>query len=149
MKDDRVYLEHIIECLDRIEEYVTEGREAFLEPGMLQDAVLRRLQTLAESTQRLSDARKLAHQGVPWREVHAFRNVVVHNYLGVDLDEVWGIVERHLEPLRQAASSGGAPVPPATRVSPPSPAATTSARPASSAASGSVTASSATTPSAP
>ena len=100
MKDDRVYLEYAVECLDRLGQYVEQGREAFLEPGMVQDAVLRRLQTLAETTQRLSEARQAAHPEVPWREIAGFRNVLVDDHLGVDLEEVWRILEQDIPPLR-------------------------------------------------
>lgn len=100
MKDDRLYLEHIIECLDRLDAYAAEGRDAFLAPGMLQDAVLRRLQTMAEASQRLSDAAKAAHPEVPWRAIAGFRNVLVHDYLGTDLAEVWRVVEQDLPLLR-------------------------------------------------
>jgi len=55
MKDDTVYLRHIQECVRRIEENVASGREEFMASHTLQDAVLRNLQTMAESTQRLSD----------------------------------------------------------------------------------------------
>ena len=55
MKDDRVYLGHILRCLSRIEEYVSGSREAFAS-HIVQDAVLRNLQTMAESSQRLSPA---------------------------------------------------------------------------------------------
>ena len=100
MKDDRVYLEHIQECIYRLERYMQDGRDAFLDPGMVQDAVLRRLQTLAETTQRLSEARKAAYPDVPWREIAGFRNVLVHDYLGIDLQEVWSILEHDIPPLR-------------------------------------------------
>ena len=50
MKDDRLYLIHIFECLSRIEQYTREGKEAFMGDTKTQDAVLRNLQTLAEST---------------------------------------------------------------------------------------------------
>jgi len=100
VKDDRVYLEHIQECIYRLERYMQDGRDAFLDPGMVQDAVLRRLQTLAETTQRLSEARKAAYPDVPWREIAGFRNVLVHDYLGIDLQEVWSILEHDIPPLR-------------------------------------------------
>jgi uncharacterized protein with HEPN domain len=58
MSDDRLYLIHIHEAIGRIKEYVQDGREAFLESRLIQDAVIRNLQTLAESTQRLSGAFK-------------------------------------------------------------------------------------------
>lgn len=102
MKDDRLYLLHIRECIQHIEDYVEEGRQAFLTKPMVHDAVLRRLHTMAESTQRLSEPLKERHPNVPWREIAGFRNVVVHDYLGIDLEAAWAIVERDLPPLRQA-----------------------------------------------
>jgi uncharacterized protein with HEPN domain len=58
---DRAYLEHIKECVRRIEENTRDGRETFLASYTLQDAVLRNLQTLSEATQRLSITLKEAH----------------------------------------------------------------------------------------
>jgi len=58
MKEDTVYLRHIRECIRRIEEDVAGGREEFMGSHTIQDAVLRNLQTMAEATQRLSDAAK-------------------------------------------------------------------------------------------
>ena len=102
MKDDRLYLIHINERLERIEEYIGEGDKAeFLASMLVQDAVLRNLQTLAESTQRLSDRLKEAHPKVPWYQIAGFRNVLVHSYLGVDLDQVWQILERDLPGLKR------------------------------------------------
>ena len=56
MKDDRLYLIHVRECIERIEQYTLGGKDAFFTDAKTQDAVLRVLQTLAESTQRISDA---------------------------------------------------------------------------------------------
>ena len=70
-----------------------------------QDAVLRNLQTLAESTQRLSDASKSAHLEIDWRRVAAFRNVLVHDYLGIDLETVWRIVETDIPDLKRAIAA--------------------------------------------
>jgi uncharacterized protein with HEPN domain len=102
VRDDAVYLRHIRECLRRIEENVAGGRESFLSSHTLQDAVLRNLQTMSESTQRLSDAVKATHPEIEWRRIAAFRNVLVHNYLGIDLEIVWEIVCRDIPELRQA-----------------------------------------------
>lgn len=66
MKDDAVYLKHILECIRRIEEDTRDGREKFLQTHTLQDAVLRNLQTLSESTQRLSEASRAKHPEVEW-----------------------------------------------------------------------------------
>ena len=101
MKDDRLYLLHIRECLDRITRYASMGRETFFADTMLQDAILRNLQILAESTMRLSETLKRSRPEIDWRSITGFRNVVVHGYLGIDLDQIWDIVERDLPPLRQ------------------------------------------------
>jgi uncharacterized protein with HEPN domain len=100
MRDDRLYLIHIVECIERIERYTTDGREAFLVDTRTQDAVLRNLHTLSESTQRISADLKAAHPEVQWRGIGEFRNVVVHDYLGIDVDEIWDIVKNDLPPLK-------------------------------------------------
>lgn len=88
MKDDIVYLRHIEDCIRRIEEDTAGGRDGFLTSHTLQDAVIRNLQTLAESTQRLSDNLKDAHPEIEWYRIAAFRNVLVHDYLGVDIEKI-------------------------------------------------------------
>lgn len=102
MKDDTVYIRHILESIRRIEENVAAGRDRFMASHTLQDAVLRNLQTLSESTQRLSDALKATQPQIEWRRIAAFRNVLVHDYLGVDLDLVWRIIEHDVPKLKKA-----------------------------------------------
>ena len=97
MKDDAVYLRHIRECIRRIE----DGRVRFMASHMVRDAVLRNLQTMAESTQRLSDAAKTDRPDVDWRRIAAFRNVLAHDYLGVDLEAIWSIIERDVPDLKR------------------------------------------------
>lgn len=100
MKDDRVYLLHILECIRRIEEDTTGGKDAFFSSRTFQDAVLRNLQTLAESTQRLSEDLKARHLQVEWRRIGAFRNVLVHDYLGIDIERIWEITQRDVPTLK-------------------------------------------------
>jgi len=102
MKDDTVYLRHMLECIRRIEENSAGGRTPFMGSHTWQDAVLRNLQTLAESTQHLSPALTDPHPTIPWRRIAAFRNVLVHNYLGIDLETIWDIIQRDVPPLKRA-----------------------------------------------
>lgn len=99
-KDDRLYLIHIKECVDKIDRYSSEGRAEFFANTMVQDAIVRNLQTLAESTQRLSNKTKQEKPEIDWRAIAGFRNVVVHDYLGVDLDQIWHIIEFDLPGLK-------------------------------------------------
>ncbi len=100
MRDDRLYLIHISECIGRIEEYTASGRDVFLHDTKTQDAVLRNLQVLAESSQRLSEELKAEHDEVDWRGVAGLRNVLVHDYLGLNLARVWEVVERDVPGLK-------------------------------------------------
>lgn len=103
MSRDRLYLAHVLTCIERIRRYTAEGRDAFLVDDKTQDAVLRNLHTLAESTQRLSKAAKERRADIPWRAIAGFRNLVVHEYLGVDLGQIWDIVAEDLPVLDEAA----------------------------------------------
>jgi uncharacterized protein with HEPN domain len=103
LKDDAIYLRHILECIRRAEENTAGGYDAFMASHTLQDAVLRNLQTMAESTQRLSETVKSAYPAVEWRAISGFRNVIVHNYLGIDLDQIWTIIQQDVPTLKAAA----------------------------------------------
>ena len=101
MRDDSVYIHHIAECIRRIEENISKGREEFMQSHTLQDAVLRNLQTMSEATQRLSDAVKTKYPEIEWVRIAAFRNVLVHNYLGIDFEIIWGITQNDVPELKR------------------------------------------------
>ncbi len=101
MKDDKLYLIHIGECLGRIEQYVKDGKKSFFSDTKTQDAVLRNLHTLSESTQHLSTELKASHSEVNWRGISGFRNVLVHDYLGINLVRVWRVIENDLPELKK------------------------------------------------
>jgi len=101
MKDDRLYLIHISESIDKIESYLSDVDAAsFLERSLVQDAVLRNLQVLAESTQRLSDTLKERHPEIEWYKIAGLRNILVHDYLGIDFTTVWTAVTDKLPELK-------------------------------------------------
>lgn len=97
-KDDSVYVLHILECIRRIEEDMSEGEERFTESHTLQDAVLRNLQIMSESTQRLSDGVKAMHAEIEWPKIAAFRNILVHDYLGIDLEAILDVTQPMIFP---------------------------------------------------
>jgi uncharacterized protein with HEPN domain len=102
VKDDRTYLLHIQTCIGRIEEDVRGGRPAFEASHMIQDAVVRNLQVLAESTKRLSEPLKAAHPAINWAGIAGFRNLLVHDYFSIDLGVVWQIVIEDVPALKRA-----------------------------------------------
>ena len=103
MKDDRLYLIHISECIERIEAYASGiDKSAFMASSLVQDAVIRNLQVMAESTQRVSDRLKESQPRIDWHKISGFRNVLVHDYLGVDTERVWNIIENEIPVLKKA-----------------------------------------------
>ena len=98
---DLAYVEHMLEALDRIDEYVSVGRDEFMSSSLVQDAVIRNLQTMTESSQRLSDKIKQRHTDIDWRAMAGFRNILTHDYLGIDLELIWVTIEKELPALRR------------------------------------------------
>jgi uncharacterized protein with HEPN domain len=105
MKDERSYLAHIIESSDCIGEYTRGGREVFFGTTLIQDAAIRNLPIMAESTQRLSSSTKPADPEIPWQDIAGFRNRITHGYLDIDLEIVWSVVEAYLAPLKQCVAT--------------------------------------------
>lgn len=101
MKDNKLYLINIAEGIRRIEAYTRDGQRAFMQSPMIQDAVIRNFEVIGEAAKRVSDEFKPGHPDVPWRRVAGFRDVLIHDYMGVDLNEVWNIVERDLSNLKR------------------------------------------------
>ncbi|MBK7706952.1 MAG: DUF86 domain-containing protein [Acidobacteria bacterium] len=105
MKEDAVYVRHIAECISGVETNTANGLAEFLSSRTIQDATLRNLQTMSEATQRLSDTVKSKHPNVQWQRISAFRNVLVHNYLGIDLELIWKVIQEDLPELKRAISA--------------------------------------------
>jgi len=99
--DDRESLQDILERLQRIRDFAQAGQSEFLESVMMQDAVIRNFEVMDEATKRLSAALRQRYPQVAWREMAAFRDVLIHNYGDVRLDTVWVAIEESLPPLEK------------------------------------------------
>ncbi len=89
----------MLECIDAIEKYC--GDTDLEADDRTRDAVLRQLQMMTESSKRISEASKAANPQVPWRDLAGFRNVVVHDYLGIRVERITPIVKADLPLLKQ------------------------------------------------
>ena len=105
MKRDIVHLEHIRDCIDAIQEYTQPGKEFFLKDRKTQKATLRELQELAESTQRLSLQLKEKSPDTPWYAIAGFRNILVHDYLGINMLQIRDIVDIDVPNLKSAINN--------------------------------------------
>jgi len=100
MKTDLVYLRHIMDSIAKIESYATVRKEEFLTVCHWQDAIIRNLEVIGEATKRLGKPLKGQYPEVPWRNVAGLRDVLIHDYMGVDLESVWNVVENDLPSLK-------------------------------------------------
>lgn len=105
MSRDRAHLLYIQHCIARIQHLTLDGEEAFAFDQDKQAAILYYLQTLSESTTRLSEELRLTQPQIPWQQIRGFRNRVAHDYLGVDLKLIWLIIVNELVPLGAAVNA--------------------------------------------
>jgi uncharacterized protein with HEPN domain len=105
MRDDRERLQDIVEAIERIEKYATTGRQRFERDELVQVWIVHHLQLIGEAARALSDEFRNSHPQLPWSQIIGMRNVLVHDYFGIDTDIVWAAIERDLPKLRAEIES--------------------------------------------
>lgn len=103
MRDDSVYLGHIRDAAEKVASYVAVGRDEFMASSHWQDAVIRQLEIVGEATKNLSADLRSRYPDIPWRRFAGLRDVLIHQYMGVDLVAVWEITQSDLPKLRKRA----------------------------------------------
>jgi len=100
MKNDILYLSNILECINKIESYTVEGKNVFFSNPMIQDAVIRNFEIIGEATKRLSKELKDNNPEIKWRQIAGFRDILIHDYMSINLNRVWLVVEDDLTVLK-------------------------------------------------
>ncbi len=104
MSRERAHLQHIQHNIEHLQRLVARGKEAFLQDEDMQAAILYYLQTMSESTTHISEENRSSQPQIEWQKIRGLRNRVVHDYLSIDLELVWTILEKELEPLQAAVT---------------------------------------------
>jgi uncharacterized protein with HEPN domain len=101
-KNPIVYVKHIHDCINKIQEY-TQGvnQDDFLKNSLLQDGVIRNLEIIGEATKHLDQQFRRKYPLIEWKKIAGMRDKLIHDYIGVDLFAVWGVVERVIPVLEK------------------------------------------------
>ncbi len=106
IRDDSVYLHHILDAINQIEEYAAGlDHEAFMSSRLVQDGVIRQIEIIGEATKNLTETVKDRHPEIPWKDIAGMRDKLIHQYFGVDLEAVWETVVHDLPAFKDVISS--------------------------------------------
>jgi uncharacterized protein with HEPN domain len=100
MRDERERLLDILEAIEQIERYINQGKETFKNDELIQTWVIHHIQIIGEASAKVSNVLRMTHTEIPWQKIIAMRNILVHAYFSVDLEEVWFSVESDLPDLK-------------------------------------------------
>ena len=86
-KNVNIFLEHILEAINLIEEYIKNKEKSdFLKSKQLQDPVIRRIEIIGGAIKNIPNDFKGSHENIPWKEITGMRDILIHQYFGVDLE---------------------------------------------------------------
>ncbi len=101
MRDERLYLVHISERIERILEIARAGKDEFLRSVVLQDAAIRNFEVIGEAAKRVGPAARERAPDIPWRQLAGLRDVLIHGYEDVRLDRIWQVIEEELPTIQK------------------------------------------------
>jgi uncharacterized protein with HEPN domain len=101
IKDDSLYLAHILISISKILTY-SSGKEYadFINNELIQDAIIRHIEIIGEASGKVSDETKMKYSFIPWTDIKGMRNKLIHDYFGVDVDEVWKVIQKDIPLLK-------------------------------------------------
>jgi uncharacterized protein with HEPN domain len=100
-KDPKIFLEHILQCIEHIEDY-TEGitKKQFLKSVQLQDSIIRRIEIMGEAVKNIPRHVKDRYPDIAWKEIAGMRDILIHEYFGVDLGLTWKVATKNVRQLK-------------------------------------------------
>lgn len=101
-KDPKIFLNHILESIERIEQDLQGlSKNKFYGSATIQDAVIRRLEIIGEAVRNLPDFFRDKHSKIPWKKIAGMRDILIHEYFGVDMDLIWQIASIDIPKLKK------------------------------------------------
>jgi uncharacterized protein with HEPN domain len=102
IKDDLAYIEHILDCIRKINEF-SKGLsfKEFKSSELIQDAIIRNIEIIGEASKKISSDTKQTYYKIPWKEIAGMRDKLIHDYLGVDVTVVWKTLKEDIPTLER------------------------------------------------
>ena len=89
-----IYLNHILECISRINAYTGKiDEDTFINTPLIQDAVIRNLEVIGEAVKKLDKHFRAQYPEIPWKNIAGMRDKLIHDYIGVDIWAVWAVID--------------------------------------------------------
>lgn len=100
-RDYKVYLEDILQAIDKIQKFTKDmPSHVFLNDEKTHDAVIRNLEVIGEAIKKVPDGIRVKHPQIDWKKIGALRDILIHEYFGIDVEIVWDIVQNKLPVLK-------------------------------------------------
>lgn len=102
VKDYIILIKHILECIEKIQEYtglITENE--FYNSTQAQDAVIRRIEIIGEAAKNIAPDIKSKYPDIPWKQISGIRDMLIHEYFGVDLQLTWKVAREDIVELKK------------------------------------------------
>jgi uncharacterized protein with HEPN domain len=101
-REVQVYIDDILDCIAKIEEYTAHiSKDDFSRDTQVQDAVFRRLEVIGEAVKNIPESIKVKHPEIEWRKIAGLRDVLIHEYFGVNLQRTWKVAKEDIFDLRK------------------------------------------------
>lgn len=101
-KDDSIYLQHVLDAINTIQEYLQGvNEEKFKATRLLQDGAIRQIEIIGEAVRHISKDIRKAYPEIPWQDIAGMRDKLIHDYFGVDIEKVWDTAQQDLPVLKE------------------------------------------------
>jgi uncharacterized protein with HEPN domain len=101
MKSDLLYIEHILDSIEKIESYTKDlTKKDFSKNDLVQDAVIRNFEIIGEASKKISNDLKQTYHEISWKGISGMRDKLIHDYMGVDFKVIWTTIKKDLPILK-------------------------------------------------